>query len=78
MRQAMIQNYNMNSVGVQPADFVTIMMSRGSTYRVHTRVADEMAIIAENTTRARWQLKAYAQAGREAVCVIPRRIDASF
>ena len=31
MRQAMIQNYNMNSVGVQPADFVIAPTLPGST-----------------------------------------------
>ncbi len=51
MRQGMIQNYNMNSVGVQPADFVIAPDVTSFDLSEFTR-ADEMAIIAENTTNA--------------------------
>ncbi|MGO9110853.1 MAG: hypothetical protein ACLP9L_16655 [Thermoguttaceae bacterium] len=51
MRQNMIQNYNMNSVGVQPADFVIAPDVTAFDLSEFTR-ADEMAIIAENTTNA--------------------------
>ena len=51
MRQSMIQNYNMNSVGVQPADFVIAPDVTAFDLSEFTR-ADEMAIIAENTTNA--------------------------
>ncbi len=51
LRQTMIQNYNMNYVGVQPADFVIAPDVTSFDLSEFTR-ADEMAIIAENTTNA--------------------------
>jgi NTE family protein len=51
MRQNMIQNYNMNSVGVQPADFVIAPDVTSFDISEFTR-ADEMAVIGERTTNA--------------------------
>jgi NTE family protein len=51
MRQSMIQNYNMNSVGVQPADFVVAPDVTSFDISEFTR-ADEMALIGEMTTNA--------------------------
>ena len=51
MRQSMIQSYNMNSVGVQPADFVIAPDVTSFDLSEFTR-ADEMAVIGENATRA--------------------------
>jgi predicted acylesterase/phospholipase RssA/CRP-like cAMP-binding protein len=51
MRQTMIQNYNMNSVGVQPADFVVAPDVTSFDISEFTR-ADEMALIGEETTNA--------------------------
>jgi NTE family protein len=51
LRQTMIQNYNMNYVGVQPADFVIAPDVTSFDLSEFTR-ADEMAIIAEDTTNA--------------------------
>jgi predicted acylesterase/phospholipase RssA len=51
MRQAMIQHYNMNSVGVQPADFVVAPDVTSFDISEFTR-ADEMALIGEETTNA--------------------------
>jgi NTE family protein len=51
MRQSMIQNYNMNSVGVQPADFVIAPDVTSFDISEFTR-ADEMALIGEKTTNA--------------------------
>jgi predicted acylesterase/phospholipase RssA/CRP-like cAMP-binding protein len=49
MRQNMIQGYNMNSVGVQPADFVIAPDVTSFDMSEFTRV-DEMAPIGERTT----------------------------
>ena len=49
MRQTMIQGYNMNSVGVQPADFVLAPDVTSFDISEFTR-ADEMARIGETTT----------------------------
>ena len=51
MRQTMVQNYNMNSVGVQPADFVLAPDVTSFDISEFTR-ADEMARIGEATTEA--------------------------
>ena len=51
MRQTMVQNYNMNSVGVQPADFVLAPDVTSFDMSEFTR-ADEMARIGEATTDA--------------------------
>lgn len=51
MRQNMIQNYNMNSVGVEPADFVIAPDVTSFDISEFTR-ADEMALIGEATTNA--------------------------
>ena len=51
MRQTMIQGYNMNSVGVQPADFVVAPDVTSFDISEFTR-ADEMALIGEMTTNA--------------------------
>jgi NTE family protein len=51
MRQTMIQNYNMNSVGVGPADFVVAPDVTSFDISEFTR-ADEMALIGEATTNA--------------------------
>ena len=51
MRQAMVQDYNMNSVGVQPADFVLAPDVTSFDMSEFTR-ADEMARIGEATTDA--------------------------
>jgi predicted acylesterase/phospholipase RssA len=51
MRQNMIQNYNMNSVGVQPANFVVAPDVTSFEVSEFTR-ADEMAVIGETTTNA--------------------------
>jgi NTE family protein len=51
MRQTMIQNYNMNSIGVQPADFVVAPDVTSFDISEFTR-ADEMARIGEITTNA--------------------------
>jgi predicted acylesterase/phospholipase RssA len=51
MRQNMIQNYNMNAVGVQPADFVVAPDVTSFEVSEFTR-ADEMALIGETTTNA--------------------------
>jgi predicted acylesterase/phospholipase RssA/CRP-like cAMP-binding protein len=51
MRQTMIQGYNMNSVGVQPADFVVAPDVTSFDISEFTR-ADEMAVIGEMTTSA--------------------------
>lgn len=51
LRQNMIQSYNMNSVGVQPADFVIAPDVTAMDISEFTR-ADEMAVIGENTTHA--------------------------
>lgn len=51
MRQNMIQSYNMNSVGVKPADFVIAPDVTAFDISEFTR-ADEMADIGENTTNA--------------------------
>jgi predicted acylesterase/phospholipase RssA len=51
MRQNMIQHYNMNSVGVQPADFVIAPDVTSFDLSEFTR-ADEMALIGESTTNA--------------------------
>ena len=51
MRQTMVQNYNMNSVGVQPADFVLAPDVTSFDISEFTR-ADEMARIGEATTDA--------------------------
>jgi hypothetical protein len=47
----MIQDFNMNSVGVQPADFVFAPDVTSFDISEFTR-ADEMALIAEATTHA--------------------------
>ena len=49
MRQNMIQSFNMNSVGVQPADFVVSPDVTSFDISEFTR-ADEMAVIGERTT----------------------------
>ncbi len=51
MRQAIVQDYNMNSVGVQPADFVVAPDVTSFDMSEFTR-ADEMARIGEATTDA--------------------------
>ena len=51
MRQHMIQDYNMNSVGIQPADFVIAPDVTSFDISEFTR-ADEMARIGEATTDA--------------------------
>jgi predicted acylesterase/phospholipase RssA len=51
MRQTMIQGHNMNSVGVQPADFVVAPDVTSFDISEFTR-ADEMALIGELTTDA--------------------------
>jgi len=51
MRQTMIQHYKMNSVGVQPADFVVAPDMTAFDISEFTR-ADEMALIGEMTTNA--------------------------
>lgn len=51
MRQTMIQNYNMNSIGVQPADFVIAPDVTAFDLSEFTR-AEEMAVIGESTTNA--------------------------
>src|ERR1700760_863230 len=51
MRQNMIQGFNMNSVGVQPADFVLAPDVTSFDISEFTR-ADEMAVIGEATTNA--------------------------
>jgi NTE family protein len=51
MRQTMIQGYSMNSVGVQPADFVVAPDVTSFDISEFTR-ADEMAVIGEATTNA--------------------------
>jgi len=51
MRQTMIQGYNMNSVGIQPADFVLAPDVTSFDISEFTR-ADEMALIGEATTNA--------------------------
>jgi predicted acylesterase/phospholipase RssA/CRP-like cAMP-binding protein len=49
MRQAMIQSYSMNAVGVEPADFVIAPDVTSFDISEFTR-ADEMAVIGERTT----------------------------
>jgi len=49
MRQAMIQSYSMNAVGVKPADFVIAPDVTSFDISEFTR-ADEMAVIGERTT----------------------------
>jgi predicted acylesterase/phospholipase RssA/CRP-like cAMP-binding protein len=51
MRQNMIQSYSMNSVGVEPADFVIAPDVTAFDLSEFTR-ADEMAVIGENATNA--------------------------
>ena len=51
MRQSMIQNYSMNSVGIEPADFVIAPDVTSFDISEFTR-ADEMALIGETTTNA--------------------------
>ena len=51
MRQTMVQDYNMNSVGVQPADFVLAPDVTSFDISEFTR-ADEMAQIGEATAKA--------------------------
>jgi NTE family protein len=51
MRQNMIQGFNMNSVGIQPADFVVAPDVTSFDISEFTR-ADEMARIGETTTNA--------------------------
>jgi hypothetical protein len=51
MRQTMIQGYNMNAIGVQPADFVIAPDVTSFDISEFTR-ADEMAVIGEATTNA--------------------------
>jgi predicted acylesterase/phospholipase RssA len=51
MRQTMVQGYNMNSVGVEPADFVVAPDVTSFDISEFTRV-DEMARIGETTTTA--------------------------
>jgi NTE family protein len=50
MRQTIVQGYNMNSVGVQPADFVVAPDVTSFDISEFTR-ADEMASIGETTTK---------------------------
>jgi hypothetical protein len=49
LRQAMIQSYSMNAVGVAPADFVIAPNVSSFDISEFTR-ADEMAAIGERTT----------------------------
>ncbi|HVX61447.1 MAG TPA: cyclic nucleotide-binding and patatin-like phospholipase domain-containing protein [Pirellulales bacterium] len=49
LRQAMIQSYSMNAVGVQPADFVIAADVTSFDISEFTR-ADEMAVVGERTT----------------------------
>src|SRR5271166_1172227 len=49
MRQSIVQDYNMNSVGVQPADFVIAPDVTSFDMSEFTR-ADEMARVGETTT----------------------------
>ena len=49
MRQAMIQSYSMNAVGVKPADFVIAPDVTSFDISEFTR-AEEMAVIGERTT----------------------------
>jgi NTE family protein len=49
MRQNMIQDFKMTSVGVQPADFVVAPDVASFDISEFTR-ADEMAVIGERTT----------------------------
>jgi NTE family protein len=51
MRQTMIQDYNMNSVGIKPADFVIAPDVTSFDISEFTR-AEEMATIGESTTNA--------------------------
>jgi len=51
MRQRMIQGYNMNAVGVRPADFVIAPDVTAFDISEFTR-ADEMALVGEATTNA--------------------------
>lgn len=51
MRQTMIQGYRMNSVGIQPADFVVAPDVTSFEISEFTR-ADEMALIGEKTANA--------------------------
>jgi NTE family protein len=51
MRQTMIQGYSMNSVGIQPADFVLAPDVTSFDISEFSR-ADEMALIGEATTNA--------------------------
>jgi hypothetical protein len=51
MRQTIVQDYKMNSVGVQPADFVIAPDVTSFDISEFTRV-DEMALIGEMTTNA--------------------------
>ena len=51
MRQNMIQGFNMNSVGVQPADFVVAADVTSFDISEFSR-ADEMALIGEKTANA--------------------------
>ena len=51
LRQTMIQDFNMNSVGVKPADFVIAPDVTSFDISEFTR-ADEMALIGETTTNA--------------------------
>ena len=51
MRQTIVQDYKMNSVGVQPADFVIAPDVTSFDISEFTRV-DEMALIGERTTNA--------------------------
>lgn len=51
MRQNMIQRFSMNSVGIQPADFVIAPDVTAFDLSEFTR-ADEMALVGENTTKA--------------------------
>ena len=51
VRQTMVQDYNMNSVGVRPADFVLAPDVTSFDISEFTR-ADEMASIGEATTDA--------------------------
>jgi len=51
MRQSMIQGYRMNSVGVQPADFVVAPDVTSFDISEFTR-ADEMSVVGERTTTA--------------------------
>ena len=51
MRQTMVQDYNMNSIGVQPADFVVAPDVTSFDVSEFSRV-EEMARIGEATTNA--------------------------